>query len=164
MINHPFEPIFLRSSQTLILGSFPSVKSREQNFYYAHPQNRFWKLIAKICKANIPNNIEEKKELILNNKLAIWDVIKSCEIEGSADSSIQNVEVSDINELINKTNIAKVVFNGNKSAESYFKYNKKLENIEYVTLPSTSPANAQYSFERLYNIWKNEIIINSKEE
>jgi len=164
MINHPFEPIFLRSSQTLILGSFPSVKSRQQNFYYAHPQNRFWKLIAKICKTNIPNNIEEKKELILNNKLAIWDVIKSCEIEGSADSSIQNIEVSDINELINKTNITKVVFNGNKAADSYFKYNKRLENIEYVTLPSTSPANAQYSFERLYNIWKNEIIINSKEE
>lgn len=163
MINHPFKPIYSKYSKILILGSFPSVKSRQQNFYYAHPQNRFWKLIAKIYKANIPNNIEEKKKLILNNNLAIWDVIKSCEIEGSADSSIQNIEVSDINELINKTDITKVVFNGNKAAESYFKYNKRIENIEYVTLPSTSPANAQYSFERLYNIWKEEITQNREE-
>lgn len=163
MINHPFKPIYSKDSKILILGSFPSVKSRQQNFYYAHPQNRFWKLIAKIYKANIPNNIEEKKKLILNNNLAIWDVIKSCEIEGSADSSIQNIEVSDINELINKTDITKVVFNGNKAAESYFKYNKRIENIEYITLPSISPANAQYSFERLYNIWKKEITQNREE-
>ncbi len=158
MIEHPFEPIYSKESNILILGSFPSVISRKQNFYYAHPQNRFWKLIAAIYNSEKPTTIEEKKKLILDNKLAIWDSIKSCDIIGSADSTIQNIEVNDINSLINKTSINKVIFNGRKSFETYIKYNKKLENIKYIELPSTSPANAQYSFDRLYNIWSKELL------
>ena len=158
MIGHPFEPIYAKTSKILILGSFPSVKSREQNFYYGHPQNRFWKLISSIYNVSIPNTIENKVQLIINNNLAIWDVVKSCNIKGSADSSIKNVETCDINGLISKTNIKKIVFNGKKAAEEYFKYNKRIENIEYITLPSTSPANAKYNFEKLYSIWKKEII------
>ena len=157
MIEHPFKPVYSDKSKILILGSFPSVKSREKNFYYSHPQNRFWKVIANIFNEVIPNTIEDKKQLILNNNLAIWDVIKRCEIIGSMDSSIQNIESCDVNSLIVKTGITKVIFNGNKAAEAYYKYNKKLEEIEYTTLPSTSSANATYSFEKLYNAWKEEL-------
>lgn len=156
MIEHPFEPIYSDKSKILILGSFPSVKSREKKFYYSHPQNRFWKLIANIFNEEIPNTIEEKINLILNNNLAIWDSIKSCEITGSMDSSIQNVKCGNINSLIAETGIKKVIFNGNKAAEVYYKYNKKIEEIEYITLPSTSSANATYSFEKLYVVWKKE--------
>lgn len=153
MIEHPFEPIYSVNSNILILGSFPSVKSRDENFYYAHPQNRFWKLIAKIYNENVPVTIDEKKNIILRNNLAIWDVIKRCDIVGSADNTIQNVEINDINKLVCESNIKKIVFNGKKAFETYIKYNKKIENIEYVELPSTSPANAQYSLDRLYNVW-----------
>lgn len=157
MITHPFEPIFAKTSRILILGSFPSAKSRQQNFYYGHPQNRFWKIIAKIFNEKMPELIKEKTDLIINNNLAIWDVIKSCDIKGSADNSIKNAEIFDMNELIRKTNIRKVIFNGKKAAEEYFKYNEIIEGIEYVTLPSTSPANAVYTFDKLYNIWEKTI-------
>ena len=153
MIDHPFEPVYSINSNILILGSFPSVKSRNENFYYAHLQNRFWKLIAKIYNEETPITVEEKKNIILKNNLAIWDVIKSCDIVGSADNTIQNVEINDVNRLISKNNIKKVIFNGKKSFELYIKHNNKLANVEYIELPSTSPANAKYSFDKLYNIW-----------
>jgi len=153
MIEHPFEPIYSENSSILILGSFPSVKSRDENFYYAHPQNRFWKLIAKIYDEKVPNTIEEKKNIILNNKLAIWDVIKSCDIVGSADNTIQNVEVNDVDKLVRESNIKSIIFNGKKAYNEYIKYNKMIKSVKYIELPSTSPANAQYSFEKLYDIW-----------
>ena len=157
-VEHTFKPIYSKDSKILILGSIPSVVSREDNFYYAHPKNRFWKLISKILNVKEPITIEDKTKLILNNKLAIYDVIKSCEIQGSSDSSIKNVEINDINYIINNSSIEKIIFNGNKAYELYNKYEKnKFSNIE--VLPSTSPANARYSFEDLYTIWSKELVL-----
>ena len=139
-VEHTFKPIYSKDSKILILGSIPSVVSREDNFYYAHPKNRFWKLISKILNVKEPITIEDKTKLILNNKLAIYDVIKSCEIQGSSDSSIKNVEINDINYIINNSSIEKIIFNGNKAYELYNKYEKnKFSNTK--VLPSTSPAN-----------------------
>lgn len=155
-VEHTFKPIYSKDSKILILGSIPSVVSREDNFYYAHPQNRFWKIISKIYNEKIPTTKEEKTKLILNNNLAIYDVIKSCEIQGSSDSSIKNVEINDINYIINNSSIEKIIFNGNKAYELYNKYEtNKFSNTK--VLPSTSPANARYSFEKLYNVWFKEL-------
>ena len=155
-VEHTFKPIYSKDSKILILGSIPSVVSREDNFYYAHPKNRFWKLISKILNVKEPITIEDKTKLILNNNLAIYDVIKSCEIQGSSDSSIKNVEINDINYIINNSSIEKIIFNGNKAYELYNKYEtNKFSNTK--VLPSTSPANARYSFEKLYNVWFKEL-------
>ncbi len=161
-ITHPFKPVIDSNSTILILGSFPSVKSREDNFYYAHLQNRFWKVLSKILKCSIPLSKEEKINMLLTNHIAIWDVVKSCEIEASSDASIKNVVINDILDLIKDSKINKILFNGNKSYEIFKKYNKledyEKKNISLYTLPSTSPANARYSFDKLYEEWKNIII------
>lgn len=156
-VKHTFKPIFNKESKILILGSIPSVKSRENNFYYSNPKNRFWKLIAEIFEEEFPETIEEKTNIILNNNLAIYDVINSCDIDLSSDSSIKNVKINDIKSVLKVSNIEKIIFNGNKAYEMYLKYEKnKFRNI--VCLLSTSPANARYSFDNLKSIWKNEII------
>ena len=100
IINHPIKPFYNENSRILILGSFPSVKSREQMFFYGHPQNRFWTVIARIFGSIVPKTIEEKKEILLVNNIALWDVIASCEIEGSADSTIKNVRANDIGKIL----------------------------------------------------------------
>ena len=157
-VEHTFKPIYNKDSKILILGSIPSVVSREDNFYYAHPQNRFWKLISKILNVKEPITIEDKTKLILNNKLAIYDVIKSCDIEGSADSSIKNVKLNNLDLLIQKSKIEKIIFNGNKAYELYNKYEKnKFSNTK--VLPSTSPANAKYTLEDLCKIWSKELVL-----
>jgi len=148
---HNIEPVFNKESKILILGSFPSVKSREQQFFYAHLQNRFWKVISSITNEELPVTIEEKKKLLLNNKIAVWDVIKSCDIIGSSDSSIANVEVNDIYRILNVANIKGIYANGDKAYSLFKKYFKELDIIK---LPSTSPANAQYSLEELIEEWK----------
>lgn len=157
-LTHPFEPIYNANSKILILGSFPSVKSREVNFYYAHPQNRFWRVLSKVVNKNVPVSIGEKRRFLLDNNIAIWDVIKSCDIEGSSDSSICDVEVNDIIGLIKKTKIKRIYFNG-KIAYTYFNRNfqENLDNIEKIVLPSTSSANATFTFDKLLNNWKKEI-------
>ena len=119
-MTHTFLPVYDENSELLILGSFPSVKSREQGFYYGHPQNRFWKVLAAVCECEVPKTIEEKKKMLLKNHIAIWDVIDSCDIIGSSDSSIKHV-------------------------------------VPAVVLPSTSPANAAYSLEKLIEVWKEEL-------
>lgn len=149
---HNINPIYNEDSKILILGSFPSVKSREQQFFYAHPQNRFWKVISNIFNEQLPNTIEEKTQMLLRNNIAVWDVIKSCDIVGSSDSSIENVVVNDIESILKKTNIQKIFANGDKSYKLFKKYFTK--DIEIIKLPSTSPANAQFSFERLCEEWK----------
>lgn len=157
MILHPFLPLFDKNSKILILGSFPSVKSRQINFYYGHPQNRFWKVISTIFNEIEPKTIEEKKLLLLSHNIALWDSIKSCDIVNSSDSSIKNVQINDIKGLINNTNINKVIFNGNTSYKMFKKYNKEsFENIKFVCLPSTSPANAKFKLQDLIDIWKKE--------
>ncbi len=155
-VEHNFKPIYNKESKILILGSIPSVKSRENNFYYGNIKNRFWQIIAKAFNKDMPITIEEKIKLILDNNLAIYDVIKSCDIEASADSSIKNVEINDINSIIKKSQIKKIIFNGSKAYQVYNKYEKnKFTNIS--VLPSTSPANAKYTLEKLYKIWKDEL-------
>ena len=137
-LNHPFGPLYDDNSRVLILGSFPSVKSREQNFFYGHPQNRFWKVIAAIFDQTVPQSIEEKKQLILGNGLALWDSIASCEITGSSDSSIRNARANDIRIILDSCNIDRIYCNGKKSHELYKKYIEPQTGREAVCLPSTS--------------------------
>lgn len=152
---HEFQPVFNKDSRILILGTFPSVKSREQHFYYGHPQNRFWKVLAAITGEKVPGEIAEKKRLLLQHGIAIWDVIQSCEIMGSSDSSIRNVVPSDIYQVLKGTQIRAIFGNGNKACEFYGKYALPLlqekcpgdwkdwkETCTIRRLPSTSPANA----------------------
>ena len=154
MIVHPIPPLYGKNSKILILGSFPSVKSREAEFFYGHPQNRFWAVIAAVLGKEKPKTIEEKKRLILENDLALWDVIGSCEIVGSADSSISDVTANDLSAIISNSSVDRIFVNG-KTAEKYYnKYTYPLTGIKAVCLPSTSPANAAWSFERLVDAWK----------
>lgn len=155
---HPFEAVYNNDSKILILGSFPSVKSREINFYYGHPQNRFWKILENIYNEKIDNNIERKKEFLLRNNIALWDTIKSCEITGSSDSSIKNAIPNDIENLIHTTNIKAIFCNGNTSYKLFMKYFKDKINIPIICLPSSSPANAKFSLIDLTKIWKGNII------
>ena len=153
MIIHPIEPVFDSESRVLILGSFPSVKSREAMFFYGHPQNRFWKVIASIYDEEIPTTVEEKKALLLRNHIAVWDVIARCDIDGSSDSTIKNVTANDLFVILYNAQIQAIFVNG-KTAEKYYKkYIEKTINRKAVCLPSTSPANAAWSLERLVQEW-----------
>ncbi len=151
---HEFEPVFDENSKVLILGSFPSVKSRENQFYYGHPQNRFWKVIAGLTGSEVPQTIEEKKKVLLEHRIAIWDVIESCDIIGSSDSSIKNVVPADIGKVLAQANIQKIYANGGTAKRLYEKYTQKKTGREIIGLPSTSPANAAYSLERLLECWQ----------
>ena len=158
MVTHPFPPLFDQNCEILILGSFPSVKSREQMFFYGHPQNRFWKVISAVFGSDEPKTIAEKKEFLLSHKIALWDVIASCEISGSSDSSIKNVVANDISPILKSAKIRKIFVNG-KTAEKYFKkYTQKAVGTSAVCLPSTSPANAAWSVERLTVAWHEAIL------
>lgn len=153
-LHHTFAPIFDEYSEILILGTFPSVKSRESMFYYGHPQNRFWKVIAAVQNVPVPENIQQKKELLLHAHIALWDVIESCSIRGSSDSSIRDVKANDIAGLLKNTNIRTIYGNGATACELYDCYVKGQTGHDIVKLPSTSPANAGYSLERLCEAWK----------
>jgi len=154
MPKHPFPPLYDKNSKVLILGSFPSVKSRELVFFYGHPQNRFWKVISTVMCANTPVTIEEKIKFLHKHHIALWDVIDSCDITGSSDSSIKNVVANDISKILEEANIKQIFVNG-KVAEKY--YNKLTRDIikkDAVCLPSTSPANAGWSVDRLIEAWR----------
>ena len=150
---HPIPPFFGGKPRILILGSFPSVKSRESGFYYGHPKNRFWALIARLCGEETPISVEEKKALLERHGIALWDVISSCTLSGSADSSIKNAVTSDIAPMIEKYGIAAVFTNGKKAHELYVKRILESTGVTDVCLPSTSPANASYGFDRLIKEW-----------
>ena len=153
MVIHPIEPVFDENSRILILGSFPSVKSREVGFFYGHTQNRFWKVIATVFDTEVPDTIEKKRRFLLDYGIAVWDVISSCEISGSSDSSIRNVIPNDIGIILNKANIKQIFVNG-KTAEKYYnKYVLPLIGRPALCLPSTSPANAAWSIEKLVKSW-----------
>ncbi len=156
-IVHPFPPFYDKSSNILILGSFPSVKSREQMFFYGHPQNRFWKVLASVFDSDVPKTIPEKKAFLKNNHIALWDVIGSCDIAGSSDSSIENVVANDISNILKHAGIRGVFVNG-KTAEKYYrKYIEPETGVKAICLPSTSPANAAWSVEKLVNSWSSEL-------
>lgn len=162
MVYHNIEPIFNEKSKILILGSFPSVKSREQKFFYGHPQNRFWKVTSNILGKRLPETVAEKKEFLLNSGIALWDVIASCEISGSADSSVKSVTPNDISDILKKTNIERIFVNGKTAEKYYIKYIEPKIKIKAVCLPSTSPANAMWSLEKLQKRWA-ELILNKGE-
>lgn len=153
MIEHPIKPIFDENSKILILGSFPSVKSREEGFFYGHPQNRFWKVTSSVFEDDTPHTIEEKKSFLLRNRIAVWDVIGSCDIEGSSDSSIKNVIANDLSVILDKADIRQIYINGQTAYKYYRKYSEKVIGRSAICLPSTSPANAAWSVERLTEAW-----------
>lgn len=153
MIQHPIEPIYNENSRILILGSFPSVKSREEGFFYGHPQNRFWRVLAAIFQTEMPKSIEEKKNFLYNNKVAVWDVICSCDIIGSSDSSIKNVVPNDLRQILEQADIEQIYVNGKTAKQLYDKYIYPQIKREAICLPSTSPANAAWNLERLIDEW-----------
>ena len=154
MIKHPIKPLYDTKSKILILGSFPSVKSREQMFFYGYPQNRFWRVIADVFETSVPQTIEEKRDLLLSSGVAVWDVIASCDIEGSSDSSIKNVVANDISVILDNADIRQIFVNGKTAERFYNKYLKDKVGKDAVCLPSTSPANAAWSLEKLTDAWR----------
>lgn len=153
MTVHPIEPVYDENSRVLILGSFPSVKSREAGFFYGHPQNRFWYVLGAVFSCDIPQTIAEKRRFLLSHRIAVWDVIASCEVTGSSDSSIRNVRPNDLRLILDRAPIEKIAVNG-KTAKKYFDcYIKPQIHREAVCLPSTSPANAAWSREALTREW-----------
>lgn len=153
MITHPIQPVYDKDSKVLILGSFPSVKSREEGFFYGHPQNRFWKVTAAIFNEEIPRTNEEKQAFLIRNHIALWDVIGSCDIDGSSDSSIRNVKVNDISMILTTADIKAIYLNGKKAYHLYQKYMQPVINREGICLPSTSPANAAWNIDKLKQAW-----------
>lgn len=153
-VSHTCYPIFDGDCNVLILGTFPSVKSREAAFYYGHPQNRFWKTIAGIFKEETPSTPEEKTAMLLRNHIALWDVIESCEITGSSDASIRNVVPNDLSIILSQCTIRHIYGNGEMAVKLYNRYLRDITGQEIIKLPSTSPANASYSLERLIHCWK----------
>ncbi len=156
-VTHTFAPVFDENSEILILGSFPSVKSRENQFYYGHPQNRFWKVLARVFHCDMPVTIEEKVSFLHANHVAVWDVINTCDIVGSSDSSIKNVVGNDMDVILDKAKIRKIFVNGDKAYKLFLKYCQREGQPALVKLPSTSPANAAWSLERLITEWQKEI-------
>ena len=157
MIVHPIPPFYDADSEILILGSFPSVKSREQMFFYGHPQNRFWIVLAAVFSDEVPQTISDKKRFLAKNHIALWDVIGSCEIKGSSDASISNVIPNDLTGILTDANIRSIIVNGKTADKYYRKFIRPAIGREAVCLPSTSPANAAWSVDRLVEEWKREV-------
>lgn len=153
-VEHGFGPVYDKESCILILGSFPSVKSREQAFYYGHPQNRFWKVIAALFEEPVPEGIPEKKALLLKHHIALWDVIAECDIAGSSDSSIKNVVPAELSVILDHAPIRTIYANGAKAYDLYQKYTYPVTGRDIRKLPSTSPANAAFQMERLLEVWQ----------
>ncbi len=153
-IRHEFDPVYDRNSEILILGTLPSVKSREQHFYYGHKQNRFWKVVAALYGEAVPVTIEEKKKILLEHHIALFDVIAECDIAGSSDSTIRNVVPTDLSLILKQAPVRKIFANGNKAYDLYMKYSYEKTGMEAIKLPSTSPANAAFQMERLLQSWR----------
>ena len=151
---HPIPPVFAADSEILILGSFPSVKSREQQFFYGHPQNRFWPLLASILGEAVPETIADKKQILLWHRIAMWDTIYSCDIIGSGDSTIKNAVPTDLAPILAHSQITRIFCNGQTSGKYFRKYQEKTLGITAQILPSTSPANAAWSMDRLREAWR----------
>ena len=151
---HPFEPIFDEHSRILVLGSLPSVRSRENRFYYGHPQNRFWRVLASVFRESVPETIEEKTALLLRHGVALWDAVGECDVVGSSDAAIRNVQPTDLSRIFDKCAIETVYANGRTAAKYYDRLQKPLYGRPIVPLPSTSPANAAWTLERLIEAWQ----------
>ncbi|MBR1523532.1 MAG: DNA-deoxyinosine glycosylase [Lachnospiraceae bacterium] len=154
MLAHPIPPTYDENSEILILGSFPSVKSRETGYFYGHPQNRFWKVVAALYDEQTPATVPERRDFLLRNHIAVWDVIASCEIRGSSDTSIKNVTANDLSFILDKARIRAIYLNGRTAEKLYRKHIAGDIEIPAVCLPSTSPANAAWSLDRLTEAWR----------
>ena len=154
MILHNIPPLYNKASQTLILGSFPSVKSREANFFYGHPQNRFWQMLAAVYAEDAPESIAEKTSLLLRHHLALWDVIANCEIDGSADASVREAVPVDIARITDRAHITRVLCNGKLAGTLYARHLQPIMGIPALVLPSTSPANAVWTLPKLTDAWR----------
>ena len=151
---HPIPPTFDERSKVLILGSFPSVKSREMMYFYGHPQNRFWKVVAGLFNEPVPMTAEERKRFLLAHHIAAWDVIGACDIAGSADSTIERAVPNDLGEILKTAKIRHIYVNGRKAEEMFIRFQEERTGRKAVCLPSTSPANAAWSLEKLMDAWK----------
>lgn len=151
---HSINPVYNLDSRILVLGTMPSPKSREVGFYYSHPRNRFWPVMAAVFGEEVPKNSEEKCSLLLRHNVALWDVLASCEIAGAQDISIRNAVPNPIEELLRSTQITAVFTTGRKAYQLYQKHCYPKTRIEAIPLPSTSPANAAVSFERLVEAYR----------
>ena len=149
MIVHPIPPVYDEHSRILILGSFPSVRSREEGFFYGHPQNRFWKVISAVFGEEPPHSIDDKRSLLLRKHIALWDVLQSCDIEGSSDASIKNAIPNRIDMILDAADIETIYVNGKTAYKYYQRFTQPAVGRPAVCLPSTSPANAAWSLERL---------------
>lgn len=156
-IAHPFPPVVDADCRILILGSFPSVKSREDGFFYGHPQNRFWRMLARIFDEPVPADIPAKKALLLRHHIALWDVIAACEIDGSSDASVRNAVPVDIAQVTDAAPIHRIICNGTLAGKLYQRHLLHITGISATVLPSTSPANAAWSLERLADAWKSAV-------
>lgn len=154
MLDHPFPPVYDEGSRILILGSFPSVKSREQGFFYGHPQNRFWRVLAAVFADEVPGTVPDRRAFLLRHGVALWDVLAACEIEGSADASIRAAAPNDLGPILAAAPIRAVFANGQTAGKLYRTHIEPLTGRPAVTLPSTSPANAAWSLERLIEAWQ----------
>lgn len=153
-VHHPILPVFDARSKILILGSFPSVKSREIGFFYGHPQNRFWRVLSALFEEELPQSTEEKRALLLRHGIALWDVLASCQINGSSDASIKNAEANDLTPILKNASIEKIYTNGKTATALYRRYVLKKTGLDCIPLPSTSPANAAFTLEKLLDEWR----------
>ena len=153
LILHPIPPVYDSTSRILILGSFPSVKSREAMFFYGHPQNRFWRVAAQVFEEPVPMTVSDRKAFLLRNHIAAWDVITSCRIEGSSDASIKDVTVNDLRPILETAPVEQIYVNGKTAEKMYRRYTQPLTGRPCICLPSTSPANAAWSLEKLVEAW-----------
>jgi len=156
-VSHGIEPVFDARSRVLVLGSFPSVASRETGFYYGHPQNRFWHVMAAALGVKTPETTEEKRAMLLDGGIALWDVIASCDIVGSSDASIRNAVPNDIGRILRVGRIERIITNGALAHRLYGRFLRGSVGMDDVPLPSTSPANARWTLEMLTEVWGNEI-------
>lgn len=154
MVTHPFSPVWNADSRILVLGSFPSVRSREVGFYYGHPQNRFWRVLAALYQTPVPEGTQARRDFVLARGIALWDVFQSCEITGSSDQSIHSAQPNDIAALIRQSGITRVVCNGKKAYEAYHLQCEAACGLPALCLPSTSAANAAWRLERLIEAWQ----------
>lgn len=151
---HEIEPVYDKNSRVLLLGTMPSPKSRETGFFYGHPQNRFWKVLALLFDEPTPETIEEKRDLCLRHHIALWDVVSSCDIEGASDASIKNAKPNDLAQILNAAPIQAVFTTGTKAGQLYKKLCEPVTSIPCTVLPSTSPANSRVSLSELCTTYK----------
>jgi len=159
MITHPFEPVYDRRSRVLVLGSFPSVRSRQEGFYYGHPRNRFWPVLSAVFGDPVPEGIQGRQEFLKAHGIALWDAALSCEIRGSSDLSIRRAVPTDLSPILRAAPIGRVLLNGRMAARIYLTHQGRDIDLPYIVLPSTSPANAGITLERLVCIWREALDI-----